>query len=257
MDHRLADFFWSQSLLHQRRDSHVRHVPHGEQGLRKVSTASPSAKGFPQNEWRQVNPEIAHVSIASSSAGWGFPTAVSLQPAFPVASSSAKGFPRFDVDPPLWRRSKSQSLLHQRVGGFRQPSAYSREPAFRIASSSAKGFPRRIPRRAGFAWMGLNRFFISEGIRNRRCQVSGCRRQVKDTPSSTQQAGRARAQSSSGFPLCDAPDPRSPASSLQSPASTQSLLGQRRDSHTFPAGLNFLGSPCLNRFFVSEEIPTR
>ena len=108
-----------------------------------------------------------------------------------IASSSAKGF--------SWKwlnviravcGLRSQSLLRQRLGVFRQRSAYSRQPAFPIASSSAKGLPHQqrragrwqpvpdvsiasssakgFPRNSSIARLTssicLNRFFISEGI---------------------------------------------------------------------------------------------
>jgi len=60
------------------------------------------------------------------------------------------------------------------------------------ARSPAADSPSATPQVPGLQ-PPTNRFFISEGIRKRRCQVSGFRCQVKDTPSSTRQASRARA----------------------------------------------------------------
>jgi len=90
------------------------------------------------------------------------------------------------------RRPSSQCLLHRRVGVFRRPSAYSPRPAFPIASSSAKGFPRNT--RYIFFWGTIYR--------------------------------------------------------------SQSLLHQRRDSHVPTAWRSSCADDCLNRFFISEGIPT-
>ena len=83
------------------------------------------------------------------------PSAYSRQPGFPIASSSAKGFPR------------------DNVGHIKMLCRVS------IASSSAKGFPRLKKSLRRLNLIRLNRFFISEGIPTLFANFSGVKACVR------------------------------------------------------------------------------
>jgi len=108
----------SQSLLRQRRHSHLCQEYLERPHRLVVSIASSSAKGFPRNSASSRN-GIARTCLNRFFISEGIPTRRQRQHRrgradVSIASSSAKGFPLIDEPPLPIRETMSQSLLHHR-----------------------------------------------------------------------------------------------------------------------------------------------